>query len=478
MRTVAFATQKSSLKEHKKSMQADSPNAGWNEPVFRVSEINETVREILRETFPVVLIEGEVSDLAKARSGHWYFTLKDESASLRCVMFAFNAKRVRHTIEDGALVRIRAELSIYQQRGDFQAVVKHIEPVGEGALRLAFEELRAKLMALGWFDDSIKKELPNYPRKIVVVSSPRGDATRDVFTNIRRRYPIVELSLEPTAVQGQAAAQEIAQALSNVNAMQPQPDFAILTRGGGSLEDLYVFNSEVVAKAIFQSNVPIVSAIGHEADYTIADFCADVRAPTPSTAAELATPDAVDLHSMFRHFERNLHHRATTQIATQRTVLESLEKRIKDPKSELNIWRERIENSISRLSRAAQSLMHSHNAQVLQWQRLLQRQNPSQQVRVADSHVQHQLEQLTSSVQSRIKTLTNDVANLGRNLHAVSPLATLDRGFAVVSKPDDTDFGQVIRSTSSVEVGEEIQAHIADGTLHAQVSEVVSKHHD
>ncbi|MCY4142798.1 MAG: exodeoxyribonuclease VII large subunit [Gammaproteobacteria bacterium] len=458
--------------------QADSPNVGWNEPVFRVSEINETVRELLRETFPLILIEGEVSDLFRARSGHWYFTLKDEQASLRCVMFAPNAQRAKHAIEDGALVRIRAELSLYQQRGDFQAVVKHIEPVGEGALRLAFEELRAKLMALGWFDESIKKTLPRFPRRIVVVSSPKGDATRDVFTNIRRRYPIVELALEPTSVQGSAAAQEIVHALTNVNTMEPHPDLAILTRGGGSLEDLYVFNSELVAEAIFRSDVPIVSAIGHEADYTIADFCADLRAPTPSTAAELVTPDAAELLSLFGGLERDLQHRIATQISTKRTLLEGLSQRVRDPKRDLASWSERIEDSSSRIEKAAKSLLLTQFTRIAHFEHLLQRQNPAAQIRVAHAQLHQHLHHMKWLIDSRLENFRGNVANLGRNLHAVSPLATLDRGFAVVSRPNETEFGQVIRSTSSIDIGEDIQAHIADGTINSRVTEVVRKDHE
>ena len=455
--------------------ETDTQNLGWNEPVFRVSEINETVRELLRETFPLVQIEGEVSGLTRHRSGHWYFSLKDESSSLRCVMFAFNARRVRHAIEDGTLVRIRAELSLYQQRGEFQAVAKFIEPVGEGALRQAFEELRAKLLALGWFDDSLKKVLPRFPRSIVVISSPEGDATRDVFTNVRRRYPIVSIVLEPTAVQGQRSAPEICNAIANANALRPKPDLAILTRGGGSLEDLYVFNSESVAQAIFKSEIPIVSAIGHEADYTIADFCSDLRAPTPSTAAELVTPDAVDLAATFENFERIMRHHVTTQIGNRRTVLQGMAVRIKDPRRELSNWRTRVTETRSRLALSIKNVLQDQNSQVRYLQQRLNGQSPIGRVRELDSSVRMRSQQLQRTIHSKLEKLQSDVANMGRSLHAVSPLAVLDRGFAVVSKPDETEFGQVIRSASSVEVGEEIEAHLADGILNAQVTTIVNK---
>ena len=246
-------------------MTSDSSIKGWNEPVLGVSEVNSQVKELLGEAFPNVCIEGEMSELNRYRSGHWYFKLKDEASSLNCVMFRSSAAQVRHNIDDGDLVRIRAQLSLYEVRGAFQAIVRSIEPVGEGLLLQAFEELKAKLLAKGWFDEELKKPLPLYPKRIAVVSSPRGDATRDVFTNIQRRYPLAQLMLIPTSVQGKAAIGEISTALARVNEMNPLPELAILTRGGGSLEDLHVFNTEQVARAIFESKVPIVSAVGHEA---------------------------------------------------------------------------------------------------------------------------------------------------------------------------------------------------------------------
>ena len=455
--------------------RVDSPSKGWNEPVLRVSEVNASVRELLRDAFPQVLIEGEVSGLTKHRSGHWYFTLKDDRASMRCVMFASSARRVRSRIDDGVLVRIRAELSIYEARGDFQAIANHIEPVGEGALRQAFEELRAKLLALGWFDDSLKKPLPAFPEVIAVVSSPEGDAVKDVFTNVYRRFPIVELVLEPTAVQGQAAVREICAAIERVNSMDPHPDLAILTRGGGSLEDLYVFNSEQVAKAIYESEVPIVSAVGHESDYTIADYCADLRAPTPSTAAELVTPDAREVYGYFASYEYRLSEIALASIGELRHRTTNLESRMRDPREKLTGWSTRVGDAQLRLARAIQRVIDLGGTRVSHSEQLLFRQTPSNRIAERRLQLSRNTRQLVSLAKSNLERLQARVASMGRNLHAVSPLSVLDRGFAVVSKPTDSEFGQVIRSVSEVEVGADINAHLADGSMRAEVKGIVSK---
>ena len=453
----------------------DSQSTGWNEPVLRVSDVNASVRELLRDSFPLVLIEGEVSGLTKHRSGHWYFTLKDDRASMRCVMFASSARRVRSRIDDGVLVRIRAELSLYEARGDFQAIANHIEPVGEGALRQAFEELRAKLLALGWFDDSLKKPLPAFPELIAVISSPEGDAVRDVFTNIYRRFPIVELVLEPTAVQGQAAVREICNAIESVNSMDPRPDLAILTRGGGSLEDLYVFNSEQVAKAIYESKVPIVSAVGHEADYTIADYCADLRAPTPSTAAELVTPDAREIYGYFTSFEQRLVELAFASIDDLLSRTTNLESRMRDPKEKLDSWSTSVGDAQLRLSRTVQRVLAMYHTKVSHSEQLLLRQSPTNRIAECGLQLSRNTRHLVSLTRSNLERLQAKVASMGRNLHAVSPLSVLDRGFAVVSKPTESEFGQVIRSTSDIEVGADIDAHLADGTLQAEVKGIVSK---
>lgn len=456
----------------------DSDSAGWNEPILGVSEVNASVGELLRDAFPLVYIEGEVSGLTKARSGHWYFSLKDERSELPCVMFAGSARRVRSNVDDGDLVRIRAELSIYEQRGKFQAIANHMEPVGEGALRQAFEELKARLQSLGWFDDSIKKPLPEFPTVIAVVSSPGGDALQDVYTNINRRFPLVELVLEPSAVQGQAAIREICMALENVNKMEPKPDLAILTRGGGSIEDLYVFNTEQVAKAIYESEVPIVSAIGHEADYTIADFCADLRAPTPSTAAELVTPDSGEVLGNFLEFERRLTAVASTTISELLNRTLSLESRMRDPREKLSSWSSRVHECSNRLVRTIQNVVDARNTRVAHSRQLLLRSSPSRRMNEYGLQLERYQRQLDVLSKSQLDRLQTRVASAGRNLHSVSPLAVLDRGYAVVSKPGESRFGTVVRSALDVEVGTEIDAHLSDGSLRAEVTRIVESNPD
>ncbi len=501
-------------------MEAESPTAGWNEPVMSVSQVNESVNGLLHDVYPAVIIEGEVSQLTKHRSGHWYFTLKDADAELSCVMWKRNTWRVSHSIEVGDLVHIKAELALYEQKGNFQAYATTIEPVGEGLLRKAFEELQAKLLARGWFDDSLKKPLPKFPKFIVVVTASEAAAKHDVYANMHRRYPIVRLELEPTPVQGQSAAPQIASALERVNQMEPRPDLAILTRGGGSLEDLHVFNSERVAEAIYSSEVPIVSAIGHESDFTIADLCADLRAPTPSTAVELVTPDAEELFQNLRGLGNDLIRRMEDQLYRCMQQVEDWRARMRNPSEQLADLDIRVSDLFSRQRVSIDLNLRLLEGKVENAQRLLITKHPSRQLDAANETLQERTRQLSQFIERKVEqmnartqhivqrldlnhpsekidVLSNEVSqrasrvqrsfglavdrlqsrlsSVGKNLDAVSPLAVLDRGFAVVSKPDATKYGNIVRSISEVDVGEELHARLPDGVLKTQVTGVADE---
>ena len=523
-----------------------SPNLGLNERVLTVSQLNAQVKKLLSNNFPLVVVEGEISGLHHHRSsGHYYFNLKDERALLRCVMFASSASRLPFQPEDGLKVLVRAEISLYERDGRYQAVIQHMEPHGEGELRLAMERLRAKLQEMGWFDDEVKKPLPMYPKRIVIVSSPKGAATRDVFVNIWRRYPPVKLSLQPTSVQGQLAVSEICQALAKINHLEVRPDLAVLTRGGGSLEDLAAFNSEQVAAAIYQSEVPIVSAVGHDVDFTIADFVADLRAPTPSTAAELVTPDGIDLGIRLDDYALKLEKNLRVLFTRNKTIVAHITRRLRDPQRELVNNQQRLHDHIRRFKRTQTQFLTQNETHLVQLQRALNQAKPGvklQHYRTKLNSAQSQICQLVSTqnredrsrltrlfekliqqdAQVRERTNTrllnlqrtlvhvrpemsikhlqtqiessksrlgvrasencqhakNRVGSVLKNLEAVSPLAVLNRGYAVVTKPTEgAYFGEITKSVDDLRPNVNIETHISDGTVYSTVTGVSKRDH-
>ena len=267
--------------------------------IYTVSELNTEARTLLEDNFFGVWIEGEISNFVAPGSGHWYFSLKDDNAQVRCALFKGSQRKINFTPKNGMQVLLRARVSLYEPRGDFQLIADFMEERGEGKLRRAFEALKKKLEAAGWFNEDIKKEIPEYPQCIGVITSSTGAAIRDILHVLKRRYPCVPIIIYPTLVQGDTAAPAIVKAIQTANTRN-ECDVLIVARGGGSLEDLWPFNEEVTAKAIFESKLPIISGVGHEIDFTIADFVADVRAPTPSAAAEIAVPDRMELLQSLR----------------------------------------------------------------------------------------------------------------------------------------------------------------------------------
>ena len=523
-----------------------SPNLGLNEHVLTVSQLNAQVKKLLSNNFPLVVVEGEISGLHHHRSsGHYYFNLKDERALLRCVMFASSASRLPFQPEDGLKVLVRAEISLYERDGRYQAVIQHMEPHGEGELRLAMERLRAKLQEQGWFDDELKKPLPAFPKRIAIISSSKGAATRDVFVNIWRRYPPVVLTLQPTSVQGQHAVSEICQALAKINRLEVRPDLAVLTRGGGSLEDLAAFNSEQVATAIYQSEVPIVSAVGHDVDFTIADYVADLRAPTPSTAAELVTPDGQDLGIRFDDYALKLEKNLRALFTRHKMIVAHISRRLRDPEQKLRNSQQTLHDRIHRIKRTQTQCLAQSEMKLEQLQRALNQAKPGvrlQHYRTKLISAQSQIWQLVSTqnrenrsrltralekliqldarvrertntqllnlqktlvrarpivsikhLQSRIESsksrlnvralenfqfANSHVASVRKNLDAVSPLAVLNRGYAVVTKPKDgAYFGEITKSVDDLHPNAKIETHIADGTVYSTVTGVSKRDH-
>ncbi|MBS0376446.1 MAG: exodeoxyribonuclease VII large subunit [Proteobacteria bacterium] len=399
-----------------------SPTPAPRRDVYTVSRLNREARLLLEQGLPGVWIEGELSNFARPSSGHWYFTLKDETAQVRCAMFRNANLRVRVQPRDGMQVVVRARVSLYEARGEYQLIAEHLEEAGEGALRRRFDELKARLQAEGLFEAALKRPLPALPRRIGVVTSPTGAAIRDIVHVLGRRFPAVPVIVYPVPVQGAGAGREIAAALALAGERR-DADVLILARGGGSLEDLWAFNEEVVARAIRACPIPVVSGVGHEVDFTIADFAADVRAPTPSGAAELVVPD-----------------RAEWLRA-------------------LGAARERLARAFGRVGALARER--------LQWLvRRLELAHPRTRLAARAQRLDELEQRLGRAVRRELAAARSRLGAAARTLNAVSPLATLERGYSIVTTRD----GAVVRAARDVEVGADVEVRTAAGGFGARVT--------
>jgi len=445
------------------------PRTAQADRVRTVSEVNAEARFLIEERFRRVWIEGEISNFRPYASGHWYFTLQDDRAQLRCVMFSSANRFVRFRPGNGLSVVLRGRLSIYEGRGSFQAIVDHIEPAGEGALRAAMEKLKARLAAEGLFDEARKKALPRYPRHIAVISSRSGAALKDVVAVTRRRFPCIRLTCFDVAVQGFEAERQILGAFDRAEFMRHPPDVIVLTRGGGSLEDLAAFNLESVARRIAAARIPVVSAIGHETDVTIADFVADRRAPTPSAAAEMVTPDRHDLENRLRRAEAALVSRMGTRLDVDQRLLAATRQRLVHPGRTVEQRMLRMDELGERLRGAMSARIARTRTDLGHRVQLLARCNPAVRLAPAHGRVVHAATRLRAAAAKAAEQAQARLGALTRALNAVSPLATLDRGFAIVAKPDGSRWGQPVASATDVQRGDAIVAHLADGAVQATV---------
>ena len=435
--------------------------------ILTPSSLNRLVRELLGDALPQVWIEGELSNVAKPASGHLYFTLKDRTAQVRCAMFKQSCTTLRFRPVDGMQVLLRARVGLYEPRGEFQLVAEYMEPAGEGALQRAFEELKARLDAEGLFAPARKRPLPRFARRIGVITSGTGAAVHDVLSVLARRWPPVEVEVLAVPVQGREAPPAIVSMLRKASACG-RYDVLLLTRGGGSLEDLWAFNEEAVARAIHASAVPVVSAVGHEIDFSIADFVADLRAPTPSAAAELLVPDAVAIGRQLRQLRQRLAdmQQARLQSHTQRVDLLLARLHNQRPQARAGRDRERLLHLQHRLT----TTMH---AQAQQRRTLLQRTysrlsalHPRTRLPLLAQRLNEQQQRLRRAIEQRCERDEIRLRHLAHALHAVSPLATLERGYAILF--DAT--GQVLRSAQHVAIDTPLRARLADGELALRVS--------
>ncbi len=438
-----------------------------------VSELTHQVRHLLESSFMQVWIEGELSSFSRPSSGHWYFTLKDRKSQVRCAMFRGANQRIRELPREGDQIRIRGKVTLYESRGDFQIVAEHLEPAGLGPLQQAFEELRNRLQAEGLFEPSAKKPLPRLPSHIGIVTSPTGAAVHDILTVLARRCPAIPITLYPTAVQGKAATAEIVRAIElaqNHNVA----DVLIIGRGGGSLEDLWCFNEEAVARAIAGCTIPTVSAVGHEVDFTIADFVADLRAPTPSAAAETVSPDQQDWLRQIAKQQDRLTNAARQRLKALNARLMHLEARLRDPRRELQEKSQRMDELELRLGKAMHRHMERASVQSQHLGRRLLMQSPAARLAIAHKTLDLVDERLHNSLRQHLKQQREALEHTAQSLHLVSPLATLGRGYAIVRDSK----GQIVRQASSLSEGEQISARLADGTITASVTQVNSRGND
>jgi exodeoxyribonuclease VII large subunit len=440
------------------------------EHVYTPGELNREVRLHIEAGFPRILLEAEVSNLSRPASGHLYFTLKDDKAQVRCALFRSAAERSAIRLENGMQVLARGRISLYEPRGDFQMIVDSMQEAGEGALQRHFDELKKKLESEGLFDPARKQALPAYPQRIALITSPRGAAVRDMLHVLRRRWPLSRVRLYPVLVQGSAAADDIRSALHAANA-HGWADLLILGRGGGSLEDLLAFNDEGVARAVFSSTIPVISAVGHETDFSICDFTADLRAPTPSAAAELATPDQVVLSEAFTRSERQLWRRMLDRLQRDSQRLDHLAHRLRQrhPSHRLAEQGQRLARSRESLPRAARRLIEARSIRVEACSRRLDSQRPDRQLAGLQQRLAAARRALARLTQSGLRIRQDHLRDLARTLHAVSPLDVIARGYAVITEPES---GTVISSVRQVQRGDRVQAQIRDGKLDCVVKTV------
>lgn len=434
--------------------------------VLTVSQLNGRARLLLEDVFARVWVEGEISNLARPASGHVYFTLKDKNAQVRCALFRQNALRVRQALRDGLAVRVRGKVSLFEGRGDFQLILDLIEPAGDGALRLAFEALKEKLAAEGLFAAERKRALPAHPRRVGIVSSPTGAVIRDIVSVFRRRAPQVELTLVPTAVQGFDATAQIVRALELAD--RQGFDALILARGGGSLEDLWCFNEEAVARAVAACRTPVVSAVGHETDVSIADFVADLRAPTPSAAAELLAPHSDDLRLRLEGLQRRLRLCLEQRLQRERLRLESLSRRLRHPRERLLQQSQRVDDLEQRLARAIDRRLCSAHERLARLETRLAAQHPERQLKMLRQRLDHLAAALPRAMDATLKDRRQGLQALAQTLNVVSPLATLGRGYAILLD----EHGRAIRAAAQTSPGQRLHARLAEGELDLRVEAV------
>jgi exodeoxyribonuclease VII large subunit len=435
--------------------------------IYTVSELNRKIKAILEQNFPFIWITGEISNFRMPSSGHFYLTLKDETSQIQTVMFRGQNQNLKFFPEDGMSVTGLGRISVFEPRGSYQVILEYLEPKGIGALQVAFEQLKKKLDDEGLFDDQHKKPLPFIPDKIGLVTSPTGAVVHDILHIVKRRFPGIPLDIVPVKVQGDGAVADIVAAIELFDRLR-SVDVVILARGGGSLEDLQAFNSEPVARAIFGSEIPIISAVGHETDYTISDFTADLRAPTPSTAAELVVPIKGDLYRKINELRYLIIINIQRYIKNYRAQVGTLRGRLVDPKKKLIDHRLKLDEDAGRLKRAMLNQIQLRRERLAWRSDKLSYNNPSSYVTKLNERLNRTSALLQQSIRSCVSEHQAKLRELNAKLDSLNPTAILARGFSITRTLADA---RIVRDSAAVSLGQALEIVLAEGSLTCDVKE-------
>jgi len=440
--------------------------------VFSVSELTRRIRGLLEANFPGIWVEGEVSDLRMLSSGHMYFTLKDASAQLAAVLFRNVAAGVNFKLKDGLRVLAFGDISVYEKNGQYQIVVRQLVPKGIGALQLAFEELKQRLAKEGLFDAARKKPIPALPQRIGLVTSPTGAAIRDFLNIIGRRFPNVHIIIHPVRVQGEGAAREIAEAIDRFNALKEagtlSVDVLIVTRGGGSLEDLWAFNEEIVARALARSKIPTISAVGHEIDFTIADFVADLRAPTPSAAAELVVKAKSEFAATLREHQKRLEKDLRLRVGEARHRFMTLATSyvFRQPSELIRQYQQQVDDLRHRLKHATASALSGQRARLETAGEKFKLLSPQAQVSNWKQRLEANSRRFDSASSRSLREIGHRLQQVSTRLELLSPKSTLDRGYSITRLAD----GRIVKTVKTVKTGDQVRTVVADGEFGSVVS--------
>ena len=443
----------------------DDPGQQTRQHIFQVSELNQNIKRLLEEKFPFIWISGEISNFKIPSSGHCYFTLKDKSSQVSAVLFRVQARALKFKPEDGMMIVGLGRVSVYEPRGSYQVIFEYVEPKGVGALQIAFEKLKRKLSDEGLFDEQHKKALPYLPEKISIITSPTGAAIRDFIKVAQRRFANLPLEVVPVAVQGVRSPGEIMHAIRMLNEIGTT-DVIVLTRGGGSIEDLCAYNDEALARTIFDSRIPVVSAVGHETDFTIADFVADLRAPTPSAAAEITVPSKNELKDHLAFVNQKLYQNISSQLKLLKKQIDSISLRIVHPKRKLQDLRMRLDDYATRISLLVREGLARNKERVDFRHSLLMQVSPSRTVSIEKERITTMHQALVVQMDRVIKQAQADMARHAGMLEALNPLAILKRGYSITrSVPQRT----IIRKARQVKIGQPLEIVLGTGLLTVSV---------
>ena len=433
--------------------------------ILTVSRLTALLRGVLEENFEQLWVQGEVSNLSYPSSGHCYFTLKDAGAQLRCVMFKGAVKNLRFRLADGMALIVRGRISVYDLRGEYQLICEYIEPAGVGALQTAFVQLKEKLAGEGLFAESHKKPLPRFPRRVGVITSATGAAIHDILNVLKRRFASLEVLLYPVRVQGEGAALEIARALDDMNQLAGV-DVLIVGRGGGSLEDLWPFNEEVLARAVYRSKIPVISAVGHETDWSICDFVADLRAPTPSAAAELVIASADELRNQIESLRHRLRLTLEHRLAALDGRLEALRRSLHDPRTMLGHLAQRMDDLTGRLDLALQVSVTRRRERFERLQDTLRHNDPQVRIDALRQQINLLSLQAERKMRQHVDILKQGFGDNAARLEVLSPLKTLARGYAIASRPDT---GRIITDAAALVPGDPLLLTLWRGRVRCRV---------